>query len=366
MTGTELGVVQIMRALFESAPVKRRIAFWRKDHFIDGECMTEDGRTYKGKGLVLSLGSINADFQVRVERRPQPSETLEAADFVRLSGGKAANVSYFARLLDLPSSLMGHVGDDDLAEQALAPLREVGVDIDEVKKIPGQSTGVSMITVPPDGKKGIVLASNANRAWSRAEVDQVVEKVYAASSEAVLVLDCEVPVFVLEQAAAAAKEKGIKVIIDPSPADKVTDALIAMADFITPNAGEARKLTRITCEDFDSAACAGDKLIELGAKAACIKLSDGGCVFVRQEECLHIVPTPVEVNDTTGAGDAFAGALAVALTEQKSDIDAVRFAVAASHLAVTGYGSQTALPKRGEIEDLMKKLDVQYDELHSH
>lgn len=328
--------------------------------------MTENSRTYKDAGLVLSLGSINADFQVRVERRPQPSETLEAKDFVRLSGGKAANVSYFAHLLNVPSWLMGHVGDDDLAEQALAPLRDAGVNLDGVRKISGESTGVSMITVPPDGKKGIVLASNANRAWRHDEVDQVIEKIYAAPSNSVLVLDCEVPIFVLEQAASAAKERGIKVIVDPSPADKVTDALIAMADFITPNVGEAQKLTRITCEDFDSAACAGDKLIELGAKAACIKLADGGCAFVRAEQCLHIMSVPVKVNDTTGAGDAFAGALAVALAEQQASVDAVCFAVAASHLAVTGYGSQTALPMRGEIESLLKKLDVQHDELHSH
>lgn len=328
--------------------------------------MTEKGRNYKNPGVILSLGSINADFQVRVDRRPQISETLEAKDFARLSGGKAANVSYFARLLGLPTQLMGHVGNDDLAEQALSPLRKMGVDLRGVKTIVGQSTGVSMITVPPDGKKGIVLASNANSKWSHADVDQIIETIYAAPLDAVLVFDCEVPVFVLGQAAAAANERGIKIILDPSPASKVTPALIALADFITPNISETKQLTRIACEDFDSAACAGDSLIELGAKAACIKLADGGCVFVRKDQCLQILPVPVKVEDTTGAGDAFAGALAVALAEKQPTVDAVCFAVAASHLAVTGYGSQAALPERGAIEDLQSKLVVQHDELHSH
>lgn len=155
-------------------------------------------------------------------------------------------------------------------------------------------------------------------------------------------------------------------MLDPSPADKVTDALIAMADFITPNPAENKKLTRITCDDLDSAACAGDNLIERGAKAACVKLEDGGCVLVRKDQCVNILPVPMEVSDTTGAGDAFAGALAVALVEQRPTVSAVRFAVAASTLTVTGYGSQAALPTRDQIERLMDNLDVQHDELHSH
>lgn len=318
------------------------------------------------RGLILSLGSINADFQVRVARRPDLSETMEAKDFVRLSGGKAANVSYFAKRLGLQARLIGRVGDDDLSAQALTPLRDIGVDLREVRAVAGESTGVSMITVPPDGKKGIVLASNANRAWTENDIDLVINEIQSSPRRAVLVIDCEIPAFILEKAVAAAKEQGLKVILDPSPADKVTETLIEMADFITPNPGEAEKLTQIACDDFDSSACAGDKLIERGAKAACIKMGDGGCVLVLPEQCVQIRSAPVPVNDTTGAGDAFAGALAVAVAEQRPTVEAVCFAVAASHLTVTGYGSQTALPNRSEIEQLMKKLGVQHDALHSH
>lgn len=328
--------------------------------------MGYEGRTYNHGPLVLSLGSINADFQVRVARRPEVSETLEGSDFRRFSGGKAANVSYFARTLGLASWLIGRVGDDDLADQALEPLNRVGVNLDNVTKISGQSTGVAMISVPPDGKKGIVLASNANRVWHESDVDEVLKAVYSAPSGSVLAVDCEIPMFVLEHAAAAAKERGFKVIVDPSPADKVTDALIAMADFITPNVSETKTLTGIDCDDLDAAACAGDMLVERGAKAAAIKLADGGCLLVLEDQCLSILPVPVTVNDTTGAGDAFAGALAVALTEKRPTVTALCFAVAASHLAVTDYGSQTALPSREQIESLLTLLDVQHNELHSH
>lgn len=333
---------------------------------LDGEFMTGNRKSDNEEATVLSLGSINADFQVRVPRRPDVSETLEASDFMRFSGGKAANVSYFARRLGLQGWLMGRVGDDDLAEQALQPLRASGVDLNGVKAVAHSSTGVSMITVPPDGKKGIVLASNANLCWAEEDVRLVVQKIHSAPRHAVLVFDCEIPVFVLNDAAAAAKECGLKVIIDPSPAQKVTQQLIEFADFITPNAGETQKLTDITIEDFDSAACAGDKLVERGVKAACIKMADGGCVFVRENQCVQILPAPVDVSDTTGAGDAFAGALAVALAEQRPAVEAVSFAVAASHLTVTGYGSQAPLPRRDDIKKLMKKLKIKHDELHSH
>jgi ribokinase len=104
-------------------------------------------------GWIVAVGSLNADFQVRTERRPEISETLLASDFKRFSGGKSANVTYLAKKLGWPARLYAHVGDDDLAEQALGALRKIGVDLSGVQAVPGQSTGVAMITVPPDGKK---------------------------------------------------------------------------------------------------------------------------------------------------------------------------------------------------------------------
>ncbi|MDZ8259287.1 carbohydrate kinase family protein [Nostoc sp. ChiQUE01b] len=125
------------------------------------------------QGSIISLGSVNADFQVRVDRRPNLSETLLASDFLQLSGGKAANVAYLARKLGLPAVLIAHVGTDTLAEQALKPLREIEVDLQYVNTIEGKPTGVSMITVPPDGKKGIILAGNANNIWTKEDIATV-------------------------------------------------------------------------------------------------------------------------------------------------------------------------------------------------
>lgn len=323
-------------------------------------------RNRSGSGLVLSLGSVNADFQVRVERRPQVSETLLGRDFKRLGGGKAANVAYLARRLGHEVRLFGHVGDDDLAWQALAPLRDIGVDLSGIKQVAGNTTGVAMVMVPPDGKKGIVLAANANEAWTNKDATGVVREINASPENSVLVLDCEVPVFVLERAAEAAGQRGFKTVLDPSPTDRVTDTLIAAADIMVPNASEAEQLTGMRCNDVDSAVQIGMRLLERGAAAVCVKLPDGGCVLVEEERFAHVGAVPVDVVDTTGAGDAFAGALAVALAERRPCVDAVRFGVAATHLAVAGYGSQTALPVRAQIQQIFNRLPVNTDVIAAH
>lgn len=309
-------------------------------------------------GLLISIGSINADFQVRTARRPEISETLIATDFLRLGGGKAANVAFLACRLGVSACLLAHVGDDDLAEQALKPLRDIGVDQSKVKAVKQHDTGFAMITVPPDGKKGIVMAANANAHWSKDDARDVAETIRAAPRQSVLVADCEIPVFVLERAMRAARERDIRIIFDPSPADQVTDKLLALADVITPNPGEAKSLTGIDCTDPASALAAGRRLLERGAVAACVKLPDGGCMLVDKEHVVHFGSSPVETVDTTGAGDAFAGALAVAILEEKELVDATRFAVAAAHLAVTRYGSQPAYPGREEIGKMEQRISV--------
>ena len=307
---------------------------------------------------VFSIGSINADFQVRVERRPEISETLVVRDFRRFGGGKAANVAFLVRKLGADARLFGHVGDDDLARQALGPLRGIGVDLSGVREVIGMDTGFAMITVPPDGKKGIVMAPNVNHAWSDEDGDRLALALREAPPGSLLVADCEVAPAALEQAMRTARQCNIETILDPSPADRVTDSLLALTGFVIPNSGEAERLTGSECKDAEAAVRAGRRLRERGASAACIRLPDGGCIFVDGTQLARFSSVPVDVVDTTGAGDAFAGALAVALRERRPRIDAVRFAVAAATLAVTGFGAQASYPDREEIESMERRLEV--------
>ncbi|AFZ20325.1 ribokinase [Allocoleopsis franciscana] len=309
------------------------------------------------QGVVISLGSINADFQVRVDRQPDLSKgVLLAHDFVRLGGGKAANVAYLASRLGISTRLIGHVGDDDLKEQALRSLREIDIDLQYVQAVAGQSTAVSMIAVPPDGKKGVLLAGNANYQWSEEDVEMVSAAIESAPSGSVLVVDYEITPFIANHGISAAHERGIPVILDPSPVKYVDQSLFSQISYIVPDAQEAKQLTGIAIDSVDHAVEAGRYLVEQGVKNAFVKLKDGGCVLVNSEQVVHIPPTPVDVVDATGAGDAFAGGLAVAVVEGKSLLDAACLATAASHAAVTQYGSQPAYPTRTQLDALFEQI----------
>jgi ribokinase len=325
---------------------------------INAKKMTELHCFERSQGLVFSLGSINADFQVRVPRQPTVSETLLAHEFARFAGGKAANVAVLVHQLGTPVRLFGHIGDDDLAAQATQPLRNIGLDLSGIKKIVGAQTGMAMITVPPNGAKGIIYAPNANEIWTDDEAREIASAVADAPENSVLVIDCEIPGFVLELAAQSARQRGFPVLLDPSPADRVTDRLLQLSDIVLPNAGEAKQLSGVDCRDAQTARNAGERLMERGAAAVCIKLSDGACVLVDKEQTICVAAMPVTVIDTTGAGDAFAGAMAVAMLERRSRVESVRFAAAASHIAVTRYGAQPSYPTRKELESLLHRLDV--------
>lgn len=297
---------------------------------------------------VYCVGSINADFQIRVPREAAPSETLLGDAFVRLSGGKAANRSRVAQKLGHPTVLFGSVGEDDLAAQALTPLIQQGVDARAVVYQAGQATGTALITVPPNGKKRIVLATNANVCWSDAQIDAMTEALSKAPAGAVLAFDNEAPSPVVSAAADAAHRRGLSVVFDPSVTSEATE-LLALADCVTPNAGEASALTGIDVHDAPSAQAAAHALLKLGARAACVKLADGGCVVSDGKRTRLFRAWPVPVVDTTGAGDAFAGTLAATLAEHKNLFAAARRAVLAAQAAVTAYGSQPAYLNRAEL-----------------
>ncbi|MBO0737528.1 MAG: bifunctional hydroxymethylpyrimidine kinase/phosphomethylpyrimidine kinase [Alphaproteobacteria bacterium] len=306
--------------------------------------------------VLLSLGSINADFQVRVGGSPALGETLIASDFVRLGGGKAANVAVLAQRVGVPARLLGQVGDDALGEQALGPLREAGVDLAYVSTACGCATAVSMVAVLPDGRKSIILANNANDVWDEEGIRRVVGAIDGAPECSVLVVDYEVPPAVARRAIEVAARRGLLIVIDPSLAGRADREMLTHATAVTPNPVEAEGLTGIKVDGIEAAARAAGRLVAFGIPSACVKLADGGCLVLHRGETSVVTPVPVPVVDTTGAGDAFAGALAVALMERRPFVDAACFATAASHLAVTAYGSQPAYPSRREIEDLQPSL----------
>ena len=300
---------------------------------------------------ILALGSINADFEARVDEPLAAGGTLTAHDFVRLSGGKAANVAFLAHRFGIPTRLFGCTGGDDLREQALGPLRQAGIDLSHVFTADACFTGVSMIAVAPDGSETIIRAGNANDSWTARMLDSLVAAIAEAPDGSVLVVDFEVSPHAAMRAAEAAHRRGLMLVLDPAPPARVDRAVFPLTHAITPNPAEAAALTGIRIDHAEAAGQAARELTGRGVRMACVKLPQGGCVLSCAGALTHIPPVPVPVIDRTGAGDAFAGALAVALVERRPPLEAACFAVAASHVAVTAYGSQAILSDPGRRGD---------------
>ncbi|WP_225031007.1 ribokinase [Paraburkholderia sp. XV] len=311
---------------------------------------------------IISIGSINADFQMRTSDN-EHSETSRAERFCRLSAGKAANRAYLARRLKHDARLIGMVGDDDLAEQALGSLREHGVDLSAVMRAPGCPTAVSIIMVPSGGKKRIVLAPNANECWRPEQIGAAIRALEAAPPDSLLTMDCEIAAHVSAALLDAAVKRRLRIVLDTAPPEySGKDEIRRLWPHIvacSPNEEEAAALTGMRVGGRHDAMRAARKLHESGFELACVKLGDGGCAAFSNEGPRIVKVPAIKPEDTTGAGDAFTGALAVALGENLRFDDALRFATASANVAVTRWGSQESYGTREEIDSLAASLTVE-------
>lgn len=313
---------------------------------------------------LLSLGSINADFQAQVAQPPGSRETLLAEGLQRLSGGKAANTAYLGALFGHRSVLLGRVGADDLANQALAPLRKAGVVLEGVTHATGAGTAVSMIAVPANGKKQIILANRANDAWDEMARRRLLAAIAQARPPALLVVDYEVPAAVVRLAVEAAKARHLPIVLDPSFPDRAEAEVMAMVTALTPNTEEAAALLNRPVEGDAAAVDAALGLRALSGGIGCLKLSDGGCVLACDQGLFRVPSTGVAAVDATGAGDAFTGTFAIALLEGKAAFEAALWGCAAASLAVRSFGSQPAYQGREAVLALAEQLRPLASRLH--
>jgi ribokinase len=298
----------------------------------------------EGEPTVFSAGTVNADFVLRIETPLESGASLIARRLLRTSGGRAANVAVMARRLGSPARLFGCVGTDELAEQALAGPRSAGVDLTGVGDVPGD-TGVAAIIVGEGGSKTIVFAPRANDDFSEVDGRRLAEEVRDAADRSLLVVDTELLPAALAPALEAARAEGRPVVLDPTRPERVTDGLLELSDHVMPNADEATRMTGIRVESPADAERAARRLRERGARNIHVRLPFGGCLTLwRDGEALLRAPADLEVIDTTGGGDGFAGALATAIIADLPLVEAARFAVAAASCAVTGFGAQGPIP----------------------
>ena len=246
-------------------------------------------------------------------------------------------------------------GSGQFGEQNLANFRDNGVDTHLVQMTAGVPTGVAIIMVDDDGENSIVVIPGANNSLLPIDIEEAREIVETAQ---IVMLQLEIPMETVEAVIRMAKGAGVPVILDPGPARPLAKELLAQVDIITPNEHEAQVLAGEEIHNLDDAYRVAGKLLESGVKNVLLKLGGNGVIIATPQGMEHVPAHKVKAEDTTAAGDSFAGGLAVALAEGFSLRSAVLFANAVGALAVTKLGAQTAIPTRQEIEAFMAERGV--------
>ena len=279
---------------------------------------------------ITVVGSINLDLVATAPSLPAAGETVTGAKMARHPGGKGANQALAAEKLGAEVNLIGRVGNDAMAGEALALMEEFGVDLSGVEEDIAAPTGVALIAVDPSGENQIVVAAGANHAVTPEQLPQRIETP--------LIVQLELPIETVE--AAVGRATGF-VCANLAPAAPVSEMLLRRADLIVVNETEA--------------AFYGDLLHHGGGRVVITRGAKGATLYQRGVELARAAPPRVTAVDATGAGDCFVGAIVVPLMEGMEPADALRFACAAGALAATRPGAQSSLPTRDEVETILEQ-----------
>jgi len=296
---------------------------------------------------IAVVGSLNVDVSVRVPRFVRPGETLRATGLQIGAGGKGVNQAIAASRLGGRVHLVGRVGGDDFADVPLRALREASVDVTHVERLAGQHTGMALITVDETtGQNQIVVDAGANAVVTVAHVRDAIT---AFRASGVLLVQLELPAETVDAALELARSNHARTVLDPAPARALSDSTLALVDVLTPNESEAEALTGLSIRDVVSAAQAGARLQARTGGDVVVTLGDLGCVWVHATGFEHICAPRVHALDTTGAGDAFNGGLAVALARGESLSSALREAVRAGTASTLRRGAASAMPTAADL-----------------
>ena len=296
---------------------------------------------------ILVVGSLNADLVVRAPRFPQPGETISGEDLQVIPGGKGANQAVAAARQETNVSMLGRVGEDNFGAFLLENLKSNRVDSQLIQR-DDASTGTAIIVVDANGQNSIVLSAGANGKVTDADVNSA-----SFSDFSLLLLQLEIPTPTVLSAARRAHESGLRVILNPAPANKLSNELISLADYLIPNETELSLLTGLPVNDMNSTEWAARALLEIGAKNVIVTMGSNGALIVTNSQVTHIETYTVNVVDTTAAGDAFIGGFAAAFLRDKSLEEAVRYGCACGALATTKFGAQPSLPRKEEVQRFM-------------
>jgi ribokinase len=250
-------------------------------------------------------------------------------------------------------TMIGKVGNDEFGKALTKNLANEGVGISHISVDEKEATGIAMITLDQNGQNSIVVASGANMALKPEDIRTAWKKI---SDIDVLVMPLEVSLECVEEAVRLATESSVKVILNPAPAQKLSDDLLKKVDVLVPNESETSLLTGLAVESIEDAKIAAKSLLEKGIGAIVLTLGSRGALLISENQPA-IISTPYKVNvvDTTAAGDSFVAALSVGIVEGLPLENALRQATAAGALAVTKMGAQPCMPTKKEVNELMEE-----------
>ncbi|MFC7465580.1 ribokinase [Brachybacterium sp. GCM10030252] len=305
--------------------------------------IADQDRTAEGRLLVV--GSVNVDLVLAVPRHPEPGETLAGTGSRRSPGGKGANQACAAARLGGDVRFAGRTGAD--ADLALDLLRRAGTDLSATTQVPGSETGLAVVTVDDVGENNIVIIPGANGSWTAQDVHGLRS---AVEDSDLVVSQGEIPAAAVDQLAQLSTEAGTRFLLNLAPVIDVDETTLAAADPLVVNESEGRlaltALAGTTAPEDDAATVR--LLREAGVRSVVMTRGARGALVVADEEVTEIGSPAVRAVDTTGAGDAFVGALAVGLARGESAAQACRRAVRVGAYAVTRHGAQPSYPQQGD------------------
>jgi ribokinase len=299
------------------------------------------------KQKILIVGSSNTDMVIKTGHLPRPGETVIGGIFFMNPGGKGANQAVTVARLGGQAVFICKTGSDVFGHQAYQLFEEEGIDTSYILLDSKNPSGVALITVDANAENCIVVASGSNANLLREDLVKAKEAIEEAD---IILMQLEIPMGTVEFVAQTANEKNKKVILNPAPAQPLSAQLISNLYIITPNETEAEMISGITITTDESAFEAAKKIAGMGVDNVIITMGDRGALIYNKTTSTIIDAYKVKAIDTTAAGDVFNGALAVALAEDRTIVDAVRFACKTAAISVTREGAQSSVPYRNEVD----------------
>jgi ribokinase len=295
---------------------------------------------------IAVIGSSNTDMIIKSDRLPVPGQIVAGGQFMVNSGGKGANQAVAIARMGGNVTLITKTGNDLFGKRSLELYKSEGIVTDCVFSDPDNPSGVALILMDASGEKCISIAQGAIKTLSIKDIEKARAAIEAAD---ILLMELEIPMETAEYVARIASEKGIKVILNPSPVQVISQELLQSVQIIIPNKTEASLLTGINVCDWGSARKAADRIHEKGVETVIITLGSRGALVRENDRFYEVAAEKVTAIDTTAAGDTFCGVFCVGLTEKMSIVDAVKMACKAAAIVVTREGMQQSIPYRKEL-----------------